>query len=102
MGLGYGDDGLCEELLMGGWRVGYRNGLELGQLGISPILLLFFEWGTRISWNGSGLIYANMRDYAIAFFSTMRRDEHGIRTYTAPVYGGRGFDGSVVDWSILT
>lgn len=42
MGVGRGDDGMCEKLLMHRWQGGSRSGLNLGQLGISHILLLFF------------------------------------------------------------
>lgn len=54
MGVGGGDDGKCEKLLMPWWRGASRTGLDLGQLGISRILLLFFGVGfdgTVLDWS---------------------------------------------------
>ncbi len=48
MGVGDGDDGKCEKRLIPGWRGDPRTGLDLEQLGISCILLVFFAWKMRI------------------------------------------------------
>lgn len=42
--MGAGDDGEREESLMFGWWGGSRVGLDLGQLGISCMVGLFFVW----------------------------------------------------------
>ena len=71
MGLGDGDHGVCEKLLMPRWRGGRRIQMNQAQLGMGITHNDLVHCPEGVVWNGSGLVTTSNERPRHVFLSTL-------------------------------